>query len=31
MKTFRQFLLEAKVYESDSKYKPGEFGYMWTI
>ena len=28
MKTFKQFLKEAK---ESSKYKPGEFGYWWTV
>ena len=29
MKTFKQFLTEAK--EVSSKYKKGEFGYRWTV
>ena len=29
MKTFKQFLMEAK--ETTSKYKKGEFGYWWTV
>ncbi len=32
MKTFKQFLKEAKQLKEDSsKYKPGEFGYEWTV
>ena len=32
MKTFKQFLKEAKqLKEENSKYKPGEFGYWWTV
>lgn len=32
VKTFKQFLKEAKQLKEDSsKYRPGEFGYWWTV